>query len=495
MADGAPSTKLRRTAPTRASYSIDEITIIEALDDPKLFASWFPGESWNTWRAVLKAAYALPMTAADRELFARVAGPRKLPSRRVRELWVVAGRRGGKDSIASVIAAHAAVLGNFRQHLRRGERATVMCIACDRDQARIVLNYIRSFFHDSPLLRPLVQRENSDGLELSNGIDVAVHTNSYRAVRGRAIAAAIFDECAFWRDAEYALPDVETYNAVVPGLATLPGSMLVGISTPYKRSGLLFDKWVRHFGRDDDDVLVVHGPSLIFNPTLDPAVIDAALERDPPAAAAEWLAEWRNDISGFLDADWVERAASLEPGELPHRQDFEYCGFIDPSGGRNDAMTLGIAHRESLTNLDAPVIVDLVRGRRAPFDPSSVVAEFATVMDRFGLSRATADRYAAEWVTAAFADHGKTVEPSTKSKSEVYLETEPLFAQGIIKIPNERTLVSELRNLERRTHRGGRDSVDHPAGGKDDFANACCGAAWLASRHNALAVWERLAID
>jgi hypothetical protein len=34
--------------------------------------------------------------------------------------------------------------------------------------------------------------------------------------------------------------------------------------------------------------------------------------------------------------------------------------------------------------------------------------------------------------------------------------------------------------LERQTHRGGRDTVDHPRRGSDDLANAVCGCAALA---------------
>ena len=31
--------------------------------------------------------------------------------------------------------------------------------------------------------------------------------------------------------------------------------------------------------------------------------------------------------------------------------------------------------------------------------------------------------------------------------------------------------------LERQTHRGGKDNIDHPKRGSDDLANALCGAA------------------
>jgi hypothetical protein len=153
----------------------------------------------------------------------------------------------------------------------------------------------------APLLRELIIREHANGLDLANNVEIIVATNSYRAVRGRTVLCAILDECAFYRDEDFASSDKELYAALAPGLATLPGAMLIGISTPHKRSGLLYEKWRDHYGQDDDDVLVIRAPSLVLNPTLDKAIIDDALARDPQLASAEWLAEWRSDISGFLD--------------------------------------------------------------------------------------------------------------------------------------------------------------------------------------------------
>jgi hypothetical protein len=85
------------------------VNIDQTLSDPNLFQPWFEGPTWDGWRAILRGAFALPMTDADREFFYRVA-EREPPTKAVKELWVIAGRRGGKDSIASVIAAHVAGL-------------------------------------------------------------------------------------------------------------------------------------------------------------------------------------------------------------------------------------------------------------------------------------------------------------------------------------------------------------------------------------------------
>jgi hypothetical protein len=113
-----------------------KMNIIECVDDAKLFQPWFVGRSWNTWRVALKAAYALPMTKTERKVLRAIAG-REPPKKPVRECWFVCGRRAGKDSIASLIAGYTAAFFEPNGKLRRGERASVMCLACDREQAGI----------------------------------------------------------------------------------------------------------------------------------------------------------------------------------------------------------------------------------------------------------------------------------------------------------------------------------------------------------------------
>ena len=311
----------------------ENFSVIDAMD--KLFPAWFSGGSWNTWRVVLKAAFCLKMTEDEIAIFRTVAGGRAPPRKRVRELWIVAGRRAGKDSVASLVATYSAVFfcADLRE-LRPGEKAVVQCLACDRSQAQIILNYVRSYFDHVAPLRSMVTRRTATGLELQNDVCIEIGTNSYKSVRGRAFLLSILDEVAFYQDENSARPDTETYNAVKPGLATLPGSMLIGISSPYRKSGLLYTKYKKHFAQDDDTVLVIQAPSLALNPTLDPEIIEKAMEDDPAVARAEWMAEWRDDVSGFVDADVV--AACVSPGvrELPPMRGYHYVAFCDPSGGR-----------------------------------------------------------------------------------------------------------------------------------------------------------------
>jgi hypothetical protein len=125
------------------------------------------------------------------------------------------------------------------------------------------------------------------------------------------------------------------------------------------------------------------------------------------------------------------------------------------------------------------LVLDVCRGIRPPFDPSAAVKEFAAVLRSYRLHTVRGDRYAGQWVVESFAKEGVTYRHSDLTKSECYMESLPLFAQGCVDLLDAPPLAIELQQLERRTARSGKDSVDHPPGAHDDHANAACGALAL----------------
>jgi len=124
-------------------------------------------------------------------------------------------------------------------------------------------------------------------------------------------------------------------------------------------------------------------------------------------------------------------------------------------------------------------VLDVIRGRRPPFDPSAVVAEHAALLQTYGVHEVRGDHYGGEWPAEAYRKAGIGYRPSEVAKSAIYLESLVLFSTGRVRLLDNRTLLTELRQLERRTARSGKDSVDHPPKGHDDLANAACGVLWL----------------
>jgi hypothetical protein len=63
----------------------------------------------------------------------------------------------------------------------------------------------------------------------------------------------------------------------------------------------------RHYGAGGDPlILVAHGASRTLNPSLPQRVVDRALEKDHTRATAEYLAEFRTDVEGFVTLEVVE---------------------------------------------------------------------------------------------------------------------------------------------------------------------------------------------
>jgi hypothetical protein len=262
-------------------------------------------------------------------------------------------------------------------------------------QARITLDYARAYFTEIPMSKRMVERESSEGLDLTNRMSLVVLANDFRSVRGRTVVAAIFDEAAFWRSDYSANPDLEVYRAVKPALASMPGSLLIGIGSPYRRAGLLWSKFKRHWAKPGD-VLVVKAPTQVLNPLIDRAVIAEALEDDPEAAVSEWLAEFRSDLADFVSREVVE--ALVAPGvyeRLPVAG-VRYRAFADPSGGSSDSFTLAIAHEEG-----EAMVLDLVREVKPPFAPESVAEEYAAVLQE--LRSEDGHRRSVRWAMAGSA--------------------------------------------------------------------------------------------
>jgi hypothetical protein len=252
--------------------------------------------------------------------------------------------------------------------------------------------------------------------------------------------------------------------------------MLVAISTPYRKLGLLGERYKAHFGQDTEDILIVQGASTAFNPTLKQKMIDRACADDPEGAEAEWNAQFRADIASFLDDELITSAIRPGPRELPPRYDRSYHAFVDPSGGRSDSYTLCIGHRE-----DTHFVADVVMGRAPKFNPQEVTSELAQVVRAYGIRKVTGDNYSGEWVKDAWAGHGINYERADLPASELYKEAVPLFTREEISIPDHPMLIRELRQLERRTSRLGKDQITHPVGQHDDHANALAGCARIAS--------------
>src|SRR5262245_34301931 len=449
-----------------------QVNLRKALSDPHLLGSALPGDTWKPWRTLLIAAMGEELTEDERAIFKQMTAREHEPGERVNEVVAVVGRRGGKSKSMATFATYIGGLCDHSDALVPGEKGILLCVALDQRVAKIVLDYCQAAFERSPILKQLIANRTQDALELTNGISIEVRPVSFRKLRGPTYVAVIADELAFWYvDAVYANPDIEVLNAVEPGLATTGGPLILA-SSPHARRGVLWELFKRHYGPDGDPLtLVAYGASRTFNPSLPQRVIDRALEKDRARASAEYLAEFRTDVEGFVSLDVVESCVG-NYRELPPCGDITYKSFVDPSGGSQDSMTLAIAHKN-----DDVVIIDALREARPPFSPEAVADEFSELLKTYRISNVVGDRYGGEWPREQFRKRGVDYKLAELTKSDFYRDALAQFNSGRIMLPRSDRLIGQIVGLERRVSRVGKDSIDHAPGGHDDLANCVCGVA------------------
>lgn len=468
------------------------MTIIEAMADRELFAAIFKhgmprGESWSVWQAFLSALFGLSLDAESLAIVKKHTGRADLPAEPFHEAFVIAGRRSGKSLIAALVAVFLSCFKNYDDVLAPGEVGTFMILAADRRQARTIFGYVQALLQ-VPMLKSMVVSSRKESIMLSNRVAIEIHTCSFKATRGYTLIGVIADELAFWSSEDTANPDKEVLNALRPGLATTNG-LLLGISSPYAKRGALFEAYRDNFGKSTS-VLVWKAASWEMNPTLSRKVVEAAYERDSASARAEFGAEFRDGIENFVSYELVESRVIRSRTELVFAAGVRYFAFVDPSGGSSDSMTLAVAHIEK-----DRAVLDLVRETKPPFSPETTVREFSKTLMTYRVTQVSGDHYAGEWPREQFRKNGIEYRPAELPKSEIYLELLPALTSGQVELLDNPRLIQQLTYLERRTARGGRDSVDHMPGGHDDVANAAAGALIAALKsehtHGLIRLWER----
>jgi hypothetical protein len=190
------------------------VSILQALDDKRLFAGALRDKTtWAAWRAFLATLFGLPMSEAEADLFRQCTGRSEAPAHAFIEAWLCCGRRAGKSFVLALIAVFLACFKDYRDCLGPGERATIMVIAADRKQARVIMRYVKGLLEISALAK-LLEGETAESVDLANQVTIEVGTASHKTIRGYTLAAALVDEIAFFPPEDSATPDVEILAAL-----------------------------------------------------------------------------------------------------------------------------------------------------------------------------------------------------------------------------------------------------------------------------------------
>jgi hypothetical protein len=491
-----------------------KITILDLLDT----VPWFrEAANWKPWRAFLAAAYGLPMDEEELSIYRRCTGRWRAPEAKFSEVWMAVGRRGRKSAIAALMGVYEGCYYDRRPRseggdgsLAPGERGVIPIVAKDKQDALTIKNFVANGILGSDGMAHLLDGQLGERVRLATGIDIVIRAFGPTAGRSKGVVASLNDEIAFWPTDQASITDEEVLRGIRPGMANVPGAILVGLSSPYAKRGVLYEKYEAYYGQEHDRALFWMAPTLRMHVT-DAVRLTVTNEwsDDPVSATAEY--GWEEDVQGeapdgakagihfredveiFIDPIVLKALVvtgrrvlapcsgapvpPLRPGDQPDPNDqrYVYFAFFDASGGSSDSAALSIAHYDHQSK---KAVQDFVREWTAPFKPSQVVKEASEELRRYRLKTVMGDRYAGQWVPDRFADVGIGYVQHSLTKRELYGGLLPNLNNGEVELLDQPRVYHQLKALERRKTHTGIEIIDHPPGGRDDVANATAGALY-----------------
>jgi hypothetical protein len=541
-ASGGSSTSTSATSSSHLPQVLSStlrISFEEAITEPRLLKPRFDQLSLPQ-QVALKAAYGVGLSAEIKDAhglseldhwaisqesctydelgFPTSVTPVPYTPKAWREVWGIWGIRAGKtDTLASTVVSYEATCGGHEEWIRAGRKAVIFLIAQDLRLARFSVHGIVSTLQSMDFIyagggsRNRITQVTADRVDLWNGLTIMCIPPTVKSIRGYDAPVAVLDEVGVWyQDSDSANPDYEIYRNVSSRQAQFPDSKIIGISSPWNKGGLLYqryaagtngDKLACENHRDGGDLgdcracgalrrphqnrLVLHATTAaLANPLVRKTWLQEEHDKDPRAFARECLAKFQDSLSGFLSSALLEEAVSPGILERPPEPLNTYVAAIDPAF-RQDAFGFCIGHAS-----EDGVVVDLVRRWKSeggvPLDPDTILAEIAPYLAQYRVATVYGDQYQFESLAKLALHHRFTIESvrfTATKKASIYGNLQQLVNSRRLKLVDHPETLQELMSLERVMGKGGTVQVAAPKGLHDDLATVvalmAAGAVWL----------------
>jgi hypothetical protein len=412
-------------------------------------------------------------------------------------VWCL-GRRSSKSTMAAIAAVYMAFCQeeHFRRKVRKGENFYVVTVANDLKQSKIALDFIRQLLVNSPLEQEIV-RETTLEITLSNNCTFQAIPASARASRGKAVAMAIFDECAFGLEGDANRGTKAMFDALSPSIAQFaPYSKILELSSPWLADGTFYE----HFRQAESGEFIgmdcLKIPTWEINPGLPWGCdfLENARKKDPEAFEVEFGAQFKSNNAALVTAEIVESAINKDRGVLFPDKEFTgtYVLSLDPARGGvgRDDYTACIVHYEGTR-----LIVDKFHSFEADFEIAgrkevnmSKVEEWIKEHHRiYEFQCIVLDQYNSSFIIQNLSKEFPIAELawSVSTKMKAFSKMKELFNAGLIELYPHSKAISQLKNLGVIYRSSGQWTV---TGGKevgvDDYAFALAAAILEASRDN-----------
>lgn len=416
-----------------------------------------------------------------------------------RRWLIVVGAGGGKSRFISRLLPYRSMV-EFNWPLHPGQEAENILIAPSLQAGMINIEYIESMLEGNEALynelvpehpgqKPIIKNSQMARMHFRNGTGIRLSAVTRITGRGRSIWTLILEEAAHFK-VEGRFSDEEVYRSASPRMGRFGmDAMCFLITTPWDKSGLVWKKYSKYYGKENENWLVIQGSSKEFNPTISDKFLAMEQEADPQTFKREYLAQFLDTTYGAFSAEAIEDAIVVGRKELPYNSAFKYFAFMDPaslslseSARFNDEFVSGVAHLNG-----NKIVLDALCAWKATTDgrrvtPDDAAAESMELFRKYRVKDVMADRVAAGYIEHKFTGLREfKYEYCPLSKSDLYLNAIPIVNDGSVELLDDETTNKQIKGLIRqRGHGSGKDTVIHKKGDfHDDRANVVSGLIYM----------------
>jgi hypothetical protein len=424
-------------------------------------------------------ALSLPDRAIARELFGDV---NTIDPNARKVVAAVKGARIGFTYIVALRFVYRCLTADLRK-AAPGEIRWCLAIAPDLELASRIVEYAKGAVESVPSLASLVQSTSGDSILLKrpDGRLVGIKTRAAgvggKGGRSNTWIEACLDESAFFRDKESgAINDEDVYRAVAARVQD--GTIWIG-STPWAKAGLLYDQFTRNWA-EPKTALAANLPTSAMR--SDPDILTMVARerlRDPDNAAREYDCAFLDVGAGqFFPGDLITEAVD-DTLSLPLPRPLEPVSIAIDLGFVNDASALVAATKSHDGKVMILDVVELRPSKGNPLKPSEVIATFAEVAKRYGVSSLISDVHHRESIREHLTAHNIDLTPAPEGrtgKNEAHVMARTMLREGRLVLPSHERLLRQLREVSSKALPGGGLHIYSPrrVGSHGDLASALC---------------------
>jgi len=405
-------------------------------------------------------------------------------------------------TLSAILAIYRSIVTNWKPFLRKTPFATVLILSHSREFSDEVLEIIRTFIEESPILQNVINKKKKNTAStmnlsvphtLPNGrvndsrVQIKVGAASSKTTRGTAACTVLTDEIAFWNlDENLKESDAKILKAVRPAMKQFgEKGLLIKLSSPGIKQGILYEEYLRwREGTLPENYLVLKAPSWVWNNIINKREYFIEWKLDQEGFDTEYRANFVDAISNFIIPEFVDMAilqSTLFNPPEDKKANVKYYASVD-AAFKGDTFTFSVmGHFE---NRIKQYIMKGWRGtKKEPVKAIELAKYISAICKEYDVQEVEADQYAFQPLKEIFEQFGITLKERVYSqtyKKQIYFNIKRLIHSQQIDLLDHPKAPKELKELVVEQTAGGHVKIGHPIGGSDDYADAIAMSAFAA---------------